>query len=255
MPFVMRLRRWPMLAAALLAGCGAITSFDGFSDKEGALDDAGATLPDASTGGDSSAGADGQADGAAPDGALPDSGDAGADVVTCDASISTGPKNGASAGNVSGGDPDWTSTSSALVADGVSSTVTLTSVSDKSDRLVVRDFNFGVPSNATIVGVTVEVTRAGVNHEDDQVRLVRWNGSGSPTYASGDRASGSWPTSLGPKTYTSSLGWGTFGGVALTPAVVNASDFGVAVRVAYGGSGDAGVASVDAIRASVSYCP
>ncbi len=112
-------------------------------------------------------------------------------------------------------------------------------------KLQATDFGFAVPVGATITGVTVEITRsegAFPGTFDAVVRLIKGGVISGTDNSSPTR----WPESFGAATYGGDL-WG----LALTPADVNASDFGVNLQATLT-TADA-FAFVDAIRVKVNY--
>ncbi len=113
-----------------------------------------------------------------------------------------------------------------------------------TERLQATDFGFAVPGGATITGVTVEITRAGLARHvvDDVVKLIK----GGAIVGTDNSSPANWPNSLAPATYGGDL-WGT----TLTPADVNASDFGVNLQATSTGASTS--AQVDSIRVKVSY--
>jgi hypothetical protein len=144
----------------------------------------------------------------------------------------------------------WTATSKALVADGTPSQLVFNLPNKASPLLEVRGFGFAIPASASIVGVSVRVLRFGnlVQITDDTVRLL----AAAPLGDSRAAAMG-WPTSLQSREYgTVEDTWGA----ALTPAIVNASSFGVGLSVIFPMAvGGGPIAFVDEITAAVTYCP
>lgn len=236
----------------MLSGCSLVTDLGGLSSS-GDVASPSPEAGDADRRDDGSSGSDGGA--GIPDAtgeSDPASTDAGHDG-SC-TSKTTGFRSGTIA--MSGpGDTDevsWTMASGALTAsDGMQAASALTIGFDKSRPLFVTGFGFEVPASASVLDVTIEITRRGADHEDESVKLVSLSGAGVPSYGAGDLFSGaSWPTTLGPRVYVgSALQWGK----ALDPATVNAAGFGVSLVVQYKGNG-AAEAFVDAVRASVRYC-
>jgi hypothetical protein len=254
-----RAARWGvgLAAVAVAGGCGTILGVDRDyyeatdAGRPSALDGAptdGPATGDGKTPTDGPRG-DGPSDGpASTDGPAPP--DAGGDGGC----TSTGFRNGTLAASYSLGDEPWTNPNGALTAgDSSLASSSLSATSKNSDRLIVRGFGFGVPGGATITDVRVEITRAGSDHEDRRVHILRWTGTGAPTLGTVDRSSGGkWPTSLGTASYNGSpAAWG----LALNGAGVSSSEFGVGLEAKFEGPSGSGAAQVDAIRVSVTYCP
>ncbi len=144
----------------------------------------------------------------------------------------------------------WTSLSGALDAGGNAATALGTG---NTHRLQVTDFGFSVPAGATITGVTVSITRTGGEDKavfDAIVKLIK---GGSVVGTDNSNPAG-WPGGTGAhagfavQTYGGDL-WGT----SLTPADVNASDFGVNLQATITASGGVSAAFVDLIRVRVNY--
>ncbi len=146
---------------------------------------------------------------------------------------------GSGVGSVAWGDIDGaldigTTASASLLATGTSHYLELT------------DFGFSIPVGATITGVVVQINHGhtGGVVVDSTVKLVK---GGAITGT--DQASGAnWPNELQSLTYG---GTSDMWGLALTPADVNASDFGVVLSAT--ASGALLAAFVDYIRIKVSY--
>jgi hypothetical protein len=124
--------------------------------------------------------------------------------------------------------------------------VSYLTATDTAQYLKATDYDFAVPSNATIQGITAEVERSasvGGVITDQSVRIVK---GGSITGDS--RASGStWPTSDAYQTYGGSSDlWGE----SWTPADINSTGFGLAVVPQTTSSAQA---RVDHIRMTVRY--
>ena len=119
-------------------------------------------------------------------------------------------------------------------------------LSQISNYLKVTNFNFSIPTDAIIVGVTVSIERSSNTlngTHDDSVRLVVGGAiSGS------DKASATqWPTSDAVASYGSSSDlWG----LTPTPTDINASNFGVAVAAI---ADLASTAQIDYVSMTVDY--
>lgn len=115
-----------------------------------------------------------------------------------------------------------------------------------SNYLKVTAFNFGVPSDATITGITVSVTRhstVGSTMNDSSVRLVKGG-----VISGNDKASAtSWGTGDATVTYGSSSDlWG----LSLTPTDVNISTFGVVINAT---AALAATVDIDSVLITVDY--
>lgn len=115
-----------------------------------------------------------------------------------------------------------------------------------SQYLKATNFGFAIPTDATVAGVTVAIERnstVGATTVDNSVKLVKGG-----TISGNDKASAStWGTSDAVATYGSATDlWG----LALTPADINLSTFGVAVSAA---TTLAATADIDYISITVDY--
>ncbi|MBL0357018.1 MAG: Ig-like domain-containing protein [Chitinophagaceae bacterium] len=119
---------------------------------------------------------------------------------------------------------------------------------DLSEGLIATNFGFAIPAGATITGVQVTIGRFGENTNtftDNSVLLV----VGGTTTGSNRALAGFWPTTETPANYgTASDLWGT----TLTPAQVNANNFGASL-VVQSSNGNNRDASVDYITITISY--
>jgi hypothetical protein len=149
------------------------------------------------------------------------------------------------ANDASFGTTAWTNPGNAQVSDGVYATVNTGSAGTNSQYLEASNFGFAVPANATITGILVEIIRVSgaVGVKDARVRLL----IGGTVQSAADRASlVAWASAPTTQAYGGSTDlWGQ---AAITPAQVNAANFGVALSV----NGN-DTASVDALRITVYY--
>ena len=128
-----------------------------------------------------------------------------------------------------GGIVAWTNPSNALTTNATNATAALTSANNTTHCLQLTNLGLSVPSNATITGITVNILRAGgtasATVKDQSIQLIK-GGTASGT----DKATATtWTTALTTATYgTSSDLWG----LTLTPADVNAANFGLNIRAA-----------------------
>lgn len=119
-------------------------------------------------------------------------------------------------------------------------------ITQVSNYLKVTNFLFGVPSDATITGVTLSVEKSGNTLNatvDSSVRLVKGG-----VISGNDKASASlWSTSDAVATYGSSTDlWG----LTLTPADVNSSSFGFVINAS---ATLAGTAQIDYVSLQIDY--
>lgn len=154
-------------------------------------------------------------------------------------STSSSPTKNGTTASTNGSGLNWSSPSNALIKDGTTASVTCSSGVCSSYRLRVTGFNFSLPTNAKITGVTVIATVKGTTtYVRGNIQLV-YNGSPIGT----NKHTNYWGTTLNDKSFGSSTDtWG----VNLTPQMVNSSTFGVEIQaenIATGAS-----AYVDALR-------
>jgi subtilisin-like proprotein convertase family protein len=171
--------------------------------------------------------------------------------AACAAAIpGTAGANFAGTGTTSGGfGTSWINTSRVSANDNSYTTTTDNlDNGDVSEGLIATNFGFAIPANATITGVQVTIGRFASNSNtirDNNLQLVV---GGATTGANRASATG-WTSSEIAAAYgsTSDL-WGT----ALTPAQVNASNFGVSLAVeCYSGNNRSPF--VDYIQITISY--
>jgi type IX secretion system substrate protein len=168
-----------------------------------------------------------------------------------------GIKNGSTFVNttISGGHP-WVNPANAQTADAAyaSVSVTLSLLSTEvTDYLQATGFGFSIPAGATICGVNVAILHKRLDLlllgtiNDNSVKLVTGGVIGGTEHASGTQWTGT------PST-ASYGGSNDLWGLTLTPAIVNASNFGVAVSAELGGLlGLVLEAGVDAIQIQITY--
>jgi Tfp pilus assembly protein PilX len=143
----------------------------------------------------------------------------------------------------------WTSSSNVYTSNNSDATAAL-AASAQSANLDVTGYGFSIPSTAIVVGIRVEVERsasAATSIEDVDVLLLK---AGAP--AGSDKASTTdWPTSDSTRTYGGS---GDLWATTWTPANVNASNFGVRLKVRNLTTA-ARTAYVDHVEVTVYYQP
>ena len=160
-------------------------------------------------------------------------------------SRTVGPNNASTFANFGGG-VAWATPGNAALSDNAYATAVL-ALGDASQTLKCTGFGFSIPPRANIIGVKLEVERSqtggGADIRDNQISLFV---GGSPEGDNKADTATTWPGADAYKTYggaTDTWGLGT-----LTPAIVNASDFGIGVRAE---ALAAGTARVDHVRVTV----
>jgi len=129
-------------------------------------------------------------------------------------------------GNTGTGTEAWTNPSNVSADDGsFASTASNLSNLEVTKDLIVSNYGFTIPSNATITGIEVIVDRratAANNIKDKSLRLIKGG-----TVQGNDKASTTdWPTTFTAVTYGSSSDlWGS----TWTPSEINASNFGASL--------------------------
>lgn len=133
----------------------------------------------------------------------------------------------------------------AAVSDNTYATAVL-ALGQISHYLKATNFQFAIPLDATIVGITVSIERSttvATSITDSSVTLVKGGTIGGTDKATGTQ----WPTSDGVATYGSATDlWGQ----TWTPADLNASNFGVVIAAT---AGAAATMQVDQITVTVDY--
>jgi len=175
------------------------------------------------------------------------------DIITGQsAGISTNSiKNAGLGANVAGAGADWQNPTSIYGSDNNHAIVAL-SADETSDYLRATTFGFSIPSNATIVGIKVEIELAksgGVpigTIVDSSVKIVKTGSEQGDENASMT----SWPTG---DTYFVYGGETDLWGLTWTYSEINASNFGVSIKaLEYSGEYPA-TARVDHVRITVYY--
>ena len=158
---------------------------------------------------------------------------------------------GLGANNADAGNNAWTTPTNAQADDAAYANSAFTVVPQTSQYLHCTTFGFAVDAGATIDGIIVRVPRSqvivGVHQiQDNNIILIK-GGTRSGTDKA-DTAT-NWPTTDTNKDYgTATDLWGN----TLTPADVNATNFGVAIRCKNSGDDD-GTARVDAVWIDVNF--
>jgi hypothetical protein len=121
----------------------------------------------------------------------------------------------------------------------------------QSANLDATGFGFSIPSTATIVGIYAEIERmasSSTSLDDEDVYLLKAGVASGTDYANGT----DYGTSDSIEDYGGSTDlWGT----TWTPAQVNASNFGLRLRVDNDDTGAARTASIDHMQITVYYNP
>ena len=162
-----------------------------------------------------------------------------------------GPKLPTIAADGSGTTPLWSNPTNVNLADGLFATFTAKNTAT-SNYLNTSSYGFAIPSNATIIGISVDVNRkasngtSSKNIKDTNVQLIGGAGASSNLADTVNR----WPTTIATLTYGGSANlWGT----TWTPAQINATGFGFRIKVVTGSSSTNVIASIDYVRVSVFY--
>lgn len=172
--------------------------------------------------------------------------------TSCSSSSPTtvGP-NFAGSGATSGGTGDaWTNPGRIIANDNSYTSATIADNSS-SENLLATNFGFSIPTTATITGIEVTIGRYSSSPNkiyDNNVQLLV---GGSATGTNKALSSTTyWPTTETAATYGSTTDlWGA----TLTPAIINASNFGVLFDANNNNNGTARTAYVDYIQISVTY--
>ncbi len=178
---------------------------------------------------------------------------------------SQGPNNPSTATseNVDGPDVAWNNPTNVLSDDGQYATATLQQAGVggviPTQTLLVRGFNFAIPTGATINGIEVFIDRSFVCAvgsgcsadagfiSDEFVALVRDGVANTQNKATAT----AWPASDADATYG---GPADLWNAVWTPELIN-GNFGVAIQAKYNATGDARTARVDHVTITVTYTP
>lgn len=163
------------------------------------------------------------------------------------ASVSSGPLSpGTMESDSSTGSTAWGDFNNAKVLDGSYSSI-ISFGGFTSQLLKASNFGFAIPTNATIRGVTIRVSKyvdTATLTQEIAAKLVKGG-----VVSGSNRAQKTWPTSLQYVTYG---GVANMWGNSLSPADVNASDFGFVLQV-QNISGAARSFYVDHIECTITY--
>ncbi len=166
------------------------------------------------------------------------------------ASASQGPNNVSATTDISG-DGWWMNPGNARLSDNFYATCTLAAAQYCNAYLKATNFGFAIPPNATIVGIKVEIEKSATvanTITEYVVELV----IGGVVQSQNKATSSVWPTTDTYTTYGNENDlWGY---MTLTPADVNAPNFGTAILVRNIGP-TTSTAQVDHMRMTVYYAP
>lgn len=168
--------------------------------------------------------------------------------------VASGPKSPGTVEDNSGtGTFAWSNPSNAKASDNTYAEVTLSTFGQQSHYLKATEFGFSIPEAATIIGISVAVERRGNQSGasggiyDTAAFIVKEGSVGTVNKRFGVKK---WETVDTTAVYGGSTDlWGT----TWTPAQINATNFGFALAVGYGGGPDIYTARVDAITITVYY--
>ncbi|HKS27837.1 MAG TPA: hypothetical protein VJS44_08460 [Pyrinomonadaceae bacterium] len=144
---------------------------------------------------------------------------------------------------------NWTNLSSMGAEDGACASCDMTAGFLTSQTALATGFGFAIPGGATITGLKVRIKRRQTDASTTRDNVVSLTKNGSAGVGTNKAASATnWPMSLTSVEYGGATDlWGT----TWTPAEVNASTFGLALRVRDASSG--ATAEVDVIEVTVYY--
>jgi len=149
--------------------------------------------------------------------------------------------------NVSLGLSPWLNPNNITLQDGNAASCTFSGTSG-SDSLQATQFGFNIPPGATVTGIYVQAnvrsTSSGGDIADGSVKLIKAGVVSGTDHANGDP----WLTPFAFENYG---GPADLWGLALTPANVNASNFGVAIEASSGTL--SGTAFVEFVQMTVFY--
>jgi hypothetical protein len=182
--------------------------------------------------------------------------EAGDDVIMTPAPADNSDRNADSDGGAlnstsSGTGTAWSSLGSIVSSNNFyASSTNIPANGGQSADLNAMGFGFNIPSTATILGIRVEIERlanASSSIVDRDVLLLK---AGVPSGSDKANTGATWPTSTITPQYGGSTDlWGT----TWTPAQINASNFGVRLRVTNSNSASSRTAQVDHVAITVWY--
>lgn len=143
----------------------------------------------------------------------------------------------------------WDNVGNIATSDNNNSTAGLLVLGTNTNYLVASGFNFSIPNNATICGISVSVerSRTGIGTiSDNAIYLYRMGNDVGSNHAAG----GAWPGSDQIATYG---GENDLWGASWTPSDINNSGFGVAISVSLSLVSVLTSARIDHVTLSVYY--
>jgi len=151
--------------------------------------------------------------------------------------------------SVDGAGNSWANPANASASDNSYASMTPSIIATSNDHHHSTSPSANVPAGATIDGIEIQIERNGKDFfgspstVDDNVQLIK-GGVRSGT----DKSAGNWPTTEQVNTYG---GQADLWGFTLTPADVNAADFGFAIRASNNGIGQQ--ATIDHVQVKIYY--
>jgi hypothetical protein len=163
----------------------------------------------------------------------------------------SGPRNAGTGANLTGvGSTAWSNPGNITTAGTPYATVA-PAQQGTSNYLFASNYGFSIPSNATINGIQLTISRSstqslGTGNRDNHVKLVKNN----TIEATNKAAAGVYPTSLTNQSYGNATDlWGS----TWTPADINNTNFGAVLSVFNTRSLAAATATVDFMQITVTY--
>lgn len=156
---------------------------------------------------------------------------------------------GTGANNADAGDRAWANPTRVNADDGSNSTTASQKSGNTSQYLHASSFGFAIPAGATIDGIVARVQRLASANSVITDHTIQLLNAGTRTGDNKADVVTTWTTAAVNADYGAASDlWGN----ALTPAIVNASTFGLAVRTSASGGGGT-TASCDVIWLDVYY--
>lgn len=166
------------------------------------------------------------------------------------AQVSEGPLSPATASNISltGSSASWSNTGNVFASDDSYATSSLSSNGDFTDYIQITNFGFGLPTNAIILGIEVEIERFGSNVKDNQISIVK----GGTIGATDRSVNPSWSNSDNDS-YTTYGSDTDLWGETWVASDINATNFGIAISASKQGGGGSSDPHIDHVRITVHY--
>ena len=167
--------------------------------------------------------------------------------------LTAGPTNAtAGASVITGTNTDWLNPGNIATAGTPYATAQITVVTNGfSDYLRASGFNFALPAGAVVDGIQVSINRMSSNAATHQDAVISLTKDGSTVVGSNLAATTTeWPTTIGLASYGATNNvWGT----TWSAAEINSANFGVLLQVKNYSNRNNRTASVDYVRATVTY--